>query len=151
MPHNILPRRPQSATFWGGELQMAQTVPELIITTANAIPGNPSYIHLGLVMGTSVRSRSQMGNFFSKLKSLGGGKIGGYENLVRAARDEALNDLRERAGNMQATAIIAFRFDTSSMASGASDGEDYFEVTAYGTAIRSLTALEAEASSDHAN
>jgi uncharacterized protein YbjQ (UPF0145 family) len=130
---------------------MAKPAPELTITTANALPGNQQYTHLGLVMGTSVRSRSQMGNFFSKLKSLGGGKIGGYENLVRAARDDALNDLRERAASLQATAIIAFRFDTSSMASGASDGEDFFEVTAYGTAIRSLSALETEVSNDHAS
>ncbi|MBU2766700.1 YbjQ family protein [Acidithiobacillus ferrivorans] len=121
---------------------MAKTVPELTITTANGLPGQRPYVNLGLVMGTSVRSRSQMGNFFSKLKSIGGGKIGGYENLVRAARDDALADIKERAASLQATAIIAFRFDTSSMASGASDVEDYFEVTAYGTAIRALSALE---------
>jgi uncharacterized protein YbjQ (UPF0145 family) len=128
---------------------MAKAAPELIITTANALPGGPPYVNLGLVMGTSVRARSQMGNFLSKLKSIGGGKVGGYENLVRAARDDALADIKGRAASLQATAIIAFRFDTSSMASGASDGEDFFEVTAYGTAIRSLSALETEVSNDH--
>lgn len=106
----------------------------MLITTSAEISGKQISQTLGTVYGVSVRSRSELGTVMGKIRSLTGGKMAGYEKLVKAARENAVADMQEQAKNNGADAIICFRFDSTSM--GAGNEEEFIEVTAYGTAVR---------------
>jgi uncharacterized protein YbjQ (UPF0145 family) len=106
----------------------------MLITTGTDIAGKSIAQTLGAVYGVSVQSRSDMGNFMGKIRAITGGKMGGYEKLVKTAREQAVAAMQQEATNVGADAIIGFRFDSSSMGSG--NDEDFMEVTAYGTAVK---------------
>lgn len=67
---------------------------------------------------------------FASLKSLVGGELVGYSTLLQRARDDAYGRMIKDAKSKGANAIIAFRFQTSTITQGAS------EVVAYGTAVK---------------
>ncbi len=64
------------------------------------------------------------------LKNIVGGELTGYTELLREARNEAINRLEKEAESMGANAVVNIRFATSSVAQGAA------ELFAYGTAVR---------------
>ena len=96
----------------------------------NDLPGYEIEEVLGEVFGLTVRSRnvgSQMGAGF---KSLVGGELKGMTKQLAASRVEAQERLVDEAEAKGATAILAFRFDTSEL------GSTWTEICAYGTAVR---------------
>ena len=64
------------------------------------------------------------------LKSLVGGEIGGYSEMLTEARQTAISRMVKAALEFDADAIICLRFTTSSIMTNAS------EVLAYGTAVK---------------
>ena len=58
-----------------------------------------------------------------------GGELQSYSKLLAAAREEALERMKQDAAKLGANAVINFRFQTSTISQGAS------EVIAYGTAV----------------
>lgn len=100
------------------------------ITDLNA----PHMEILGTPMGISVRSQSQIGSFFTKIRAMAGGRIGAYQRIVKESRDEAIAEMLEQARTMGATHVIAFRFDSTEIKPSSDEG--YVEITAYGTAVR---------------
>ena len=113
---------------------MGKTTQETIVVSTGDAASPDAVEVLGIVMGVIVRSNSQAGNFLSKLKALGGGKLVGYQKIVRESREEAIAEMVEKAAALGATRVIDFRFDSSEIKPG-EDGS-FVEVTAYGTAIR---------------
>ncbi|OFC61815.1 hypothetical protein BAE30_03750 [Acidithiobacillus caldus] len=105
----------------------------MLVLTTTTVPDQRIVKTLGAVYGLSVRSRSETGNMLGKLRSFAGGSMGGYEKLVRQAREDAVTGMIREAESLGANAVIGFRFDGSSM--GAGDKESFIEVTAYGTAV----------------
>jgi uncharacterized protein YbjQ (UPF0145 family) len=96
----------------------------------NDLPGWEIDEVLGEVFGLTVRSRhlgSQLGAFF---KSLVGGELRGMTTMLVEGRRDATERLVEEAEAMGADAVVAFRFDTSSL------GSTWTEICAYGTAVR---------------
>ena len=63
------------------------------------------------------------------LKNIVGGELKSYSILLTAAREEAMERMIANAAELNANAIINFRYQTSTIAPGAS------EVIAYGTAV----------------
>lgn len=68
------------------------------------------------------------------LKSLVGGELRGYSELLEESRQEAISRMIEQADRLGADAIIAMRFGSSQVMSGAA------EFVAYGTAVKLLKA-----------
>jgi uncharacterized protein YbjQ (UPF0145 family) len=102
----------------------------VLISTMNDLPGWEIDEVLGEVFGLTVRSRnvgSQLGAFF---KSLVGGELKGMTQMLIDGRQHATERLVEEAEAMGGNAIVAFRFDTSSL------GSTWTEICAYGTAVR---------------
>ncbi|MBN6739157.1 heavy metal-binding domain-containing protein [Acidithiobacillus sp. MC6.1] len=93
-----------------------------------------SYKNLGTLIAVNVRSRSQMGNFFSRIRAMAGGRIAAYEGMVRKAREDVMQELAQKAEDMGATHVYSMRFDTSSISIG--KDEDFLEISVYGTAIQ---------------
>src|SRR5205809_1528528 len=83
----------------------------------------------GQVFGLVVRSRGLGGNIMAGLRSLGGGEIKEYTELLEEARRHAIDRMVENANAMGANAITMMRFDSSEI------GQTMSEIVAYGTAV----------------
>jgi uncharacterized protein YbjQ (UPF0145 family) len=75
-----------------------------------------------------VRSRGFAGNLMAGLRSLVGGEIHEYTQLLEEARRHAVDRLVENATLMGANAVLMMRFDSAEI------GETMSEIVAYGTA-----------------
>lgn len=100
----------------------------LIVNTEN-IPGR-RYEVLGLVRGSVVQSKNFGKDFMSAMKTLVGGEIVAYTELLQEARQIAMGRMVTQAEELGADAIVCLRYASSSVMQGAA------EVIAYGTAVR---------------
>ncbi len=102
----------------------------MIITNIEEVPGKKIVAHYGLVTGSTVRAKHVGRDLMAGLKNIIGGELKGYTELLEDARGQAKDRMIEQAKEMGANAIINVRFNTSSIAQGAS------ELYIYGTAVR---------------
>ena len=100
----------------------------LVVTTEN-VPGYHVRDVKGQVFGVVVRSRGLGGNIMAGLRSLAGGEITEYTQLLEEARRHAVDRMVKNATLMQANAIIMMRFDSAGI------GQTMSEIVAYGTAV----------------
>ena len=100
----------------------------LVVTTEN-IPGFRRTKTLGQVFGLVVRSRGLGGNIPASLRSIVGGEIHEYTQLLEETRREAIDRLVRNATKMGANAVVMMRFDSSEI------GQTMSEIVAYGTAV----------------
>src|SRR5512135_2547291 len=101
----------------------------MIVATTPYLAGYRVSEVKGQVFGLVVRSRGFAGNFAAGLRSLGGGEIHEYTELLEDTRRQALDRLVKNATLMGANAVISMRFDSSELAGTMS------EIVAYGTAV----------------
>ena len=101
----------------------------MIVATAPYIAGHRVIETKGQTFGLVVRSRGFSGNLIAGLRSLGGGEIHEYTELLEDTRRQALDRLVRNATLMGANAVISMRFDSSELAGTMS------EIVAYGTAV----------------
>src|SRR5690625_4510403 len=101
----------------------------MIIVTTNEIPNKKVSLVKGLVQGSTVQSKHVGRDIGAGLKTLVGGEIKGYSDMMEQSRKIALERMIDEAKMLNANAIIAMRFQTSSVMGGAA------EVIAYGTAV----------------
>ncbi len=101
----------------------------MIVTTTPYVAGFRVTEARGMVFGLVVRSRGLGGNLMAGLRSLGGGEIHEYTELLEDARRQAIDRLVRNATLAGANAVISMRFDSSELAGTMS------EIVAYGTAV----------------
>lgn len=102
----------------------------MIITNIEVVPNFRIAEHLGLVQGSTVRTKHLGRDIMASLKNIVGGELRGYTELLSEARSEALGRMEEQAASLQADAVINVRLSTASITGGAA------EILAYGTAVR---------------
>ncbi len=83
----------------------------------------------GHVFGLVVRSRGLAGNLSAGLRSLVGGEIHEYTELLEDTRRQAIDRMVQNAALMGANAVLSMRFDSSEI------GSTMSEIVAYGTAV----------------
>ena len=93
------------------------------------LPGQEFEI-LGLVKGTVVQSKNFGKDFMAGMKTLVGGEITGYTEMLVEARQIATKRMVDEAEALGADAVINVRFGSSAVMQGAA------EVIAYGTAVK---------------
>ena len=103
----------------------------MIVTTSLEVPDKKVVEILGVVKGNTVRARNIGRDIGAGFKSIVGGEIKTYTDMIVNARDEAYNRMVNQAIDLKADAIIGVRFMTSMIMQGAS------EMLAYGTAVKS--------------
>lgn len=81
-------------------------------------------------MGNVVQSKHIGRDLVAGLKSIVGGEIRGYTEMMTEARDIAIQRMVEQANQKGADAIVGIRFTTSSIVDGSS------EILAFGTAVK---------------
>ncbi|MBP3882040.1 MAG: YbjQ family protein [Lachnospiraceae bacterium] len=99
------------------------------LATIENWPGK-NYEILGLVKGTVVQSKNLGKDFMAGMKTLVGGEIVGYTEMIVEARAIATKRMVDEAEALDADAVIGVRYGSSSVMQSAA------EVVAYGTAIR---------------
>lgn len=102
----------------------------MIIVTTDFVQGRQVAEMLGIVKGSTIRAKHLGKDIMAGLRSLVGGEIKEYSEMLMEARNESVHRLRDAAEQMGADAVINVRFMTSSVMSGAS------EMLAYGTAVK---------------
>lgn len=102
----------------------------MVVTSTPSIEGKEIESYLGIVMGSTVRARHLGTDILATLKNIVGGELKSYSILLMQARQEAMERMIANAKEMEADAVVNFRYETSTIAAAAS------EVIAYGTAIK---------------
>ena len=100
----------------------------MIVVTTENLPGHRVVDVKGQCFGVVVRSRGLGGNLMAGLRSIVGGEIHEYTQLLEEARRSAVDRMVQNATIMGANAIIMMRFDSSEI------GQTMSEIVAYGTA-----------------
>jgi len=101
----------------------------VLVSTMNDLPGYTADKVFGEVFGLTVRSRDFGSNFTASFRSLGGGEVPEYTQMLAESRHVAVMRMCQMAQQMGANAILAMRFDCNEIAQTMS------EVAAYGTAV----------------
>jgi len=101
----------------------------MIIATTEHVAGHRVVETKGEVFGLIVRSRGLGGNVMAGLRSIRGGEIKEYSELLEQTRRHAIQRMVENATAMGANAVVMMRFDSSEIANSMA------EIVAYGTAV----------------
>ncbi len=101
----------------------------LIVTTEHVV-GREVVEVLGLVKGSTIRTRHVGSDIMAGLRSLVGGEVKGYVIALNDARSEATERMLTEAASLGADAIVCTRYSTSQVMTGAA------EILAYGTAVK---------------
>lgn len=101
----------------------------VILSTTESIYGKKIVKHLGLVRGSSIRSRHIGHDILAKLRGLVGGEIHEYTKLMAESREQVLDRLMDDARELGGNGVVGIRFSTSQIAVGAA------ELMVYGTAV----------------
>ena len=99
------------------------------LVSIETIPGQ-DYEVLGIVKGTIVQSKNFGKDFMAGMKTLVGGEIKDYTEMLVEARQIATKRMVDEAEQMGADAIIGVRYTSSSVMQSAA------EVLAFGTAVK---------------
>lgn len=101
----------------------------LLILTINDVPGKKITEVVGLVKGSTIRSKHIGKDIGASFKQLVGGELTGYDEMLVEARKIAIGRMVEDAKSQGANAIIGFRLTSAAVMQGAA------EMLAYGTAV----------------
>lgn len=100
------------------------------IVTTETITGEEIKETLGIVKGEVVQSKNLGRDFMASMKTIVGGEIKGYTEMIRTSRQIATKRMVEEAESLGADAIVAVRYGSSSVMQNAA------EIIAYGTAVK---------------
>ena len=99
----------------------------MLLITLNYVPGKEIEA-LDVVKGTTVQTKNFGKDFMSSMKTLVGGELSAYTEMLNEARQIATKRMVDEAEALGADAVINIRYGSASMMQGAA------EVVVYGTA-----------------
>lgn len=99
------------------------------LLTINKVPGKNIVEVLGYVKGSTVQTRHVGKDIMASFRSLIGGEVASYADMMNDARKIATERLLRDAEQLGANAVIGFRLQSSTIMGGAA------EIIAYGTAV----------------
>ncbi len=89
-----------------------------------------NYEELGVVSGSTIQSKNMFADFGQGLKSIVGGELHSYTDMMEKAREKATRRMVDQAVRMGADAVIGVRYTTNSIMAQAA------EVLVFGTAVK---------------
>ena len=101
----------------------------MLLVSIHQIPGK-EYEVLGMVKGCVVQSKNFGKDFMAGMKTLVGGEIKGYTEMLIEARQIATKRMVDEANALGADAVVGVTYGSSAVMQGAA------EVIAYGTAVK---------------
>ena len=101
----------------------------MLLVNTEHIPGQ-EYQVLGLVRGSTIQTKHLGKDLTQSLKTLVGGELRAYTEMMDQARDLATERMAGEAARLGADAVVSIRYATSAIMQGAA------EVLVYGTAVK---------------
>lgn len=103
----------------------------MILTTTPNVEGYPVKNYLGLVCGEVISGVDFVKDFAAGITNFFGGRSGSYEKELIEAREQAINEMAQRAAQMGANAVVGIDMDYEVLGQGG----NMLMVTASGTAV----------------
>ena len=110
---------------------MAQT--DFPITTTPSFEGRRIVEYRGLVSGDAILGANMFRDLFAGLRDMIGGRSGAYEKVLRAAKNQAIEDMLESARERGGNAVVGVDLDYETIQ--IQDGGSMLMVSATGTAV----------------
>ena len=102
----------------------------MLIVSTESVYGKTISESLGIVKGEIVQSKNFGKDFMAGMKTLIGGEIKGYTEMIKEAREIATKRMIEDAEKLGADAVVGVRYGSSAVMQGAA------EMIVYGTAVK---------------
>jgi uncharacterized protein YbjQ (UPF0145 family) len=103
----------------------------MIVSTTTVLEGKPVREYIGIVTGEAILGANVFRDLFAGIRDVIGGRSGSYEQVLREARDTALQEMQAEAQKRGADAIIGVDLDYETVSQGT-----MLMVTASGTAVK---------------
>lgn len=104
---------------------------KIIVTTTNGVEGKKIVEYKGIIFGEVVSGVDFIKDFAAGITNIFGGRSGSYEGELISARENALSELKQRANNIGANAIVGVKVDYETLGQGG----NMLMVTVSGTAV----------------
>ncbi len=98
--------------------------------TTERVAGKTISKNLGVATGSTIRARNIGRDIVAGLRTLVGGEVPEYTEMMAHARNQAIERMLAKANEMGADAVVGVRFSTAMIMQGTA------EVMAYGTAVK---------------
>jgi UPF0145 protein BT_3410 len=103
----------------------------MLVTTTPIIEGKRIVKYYGIVSGETIIGANVFRDIFASIRDIVGGRSGAYEEVLRMAKDTALQEMQAQAAQMGANAVIGVDLDYETVGGSGS----MLMVTANGTAV----------------
>lgn len=104
----------------------------MLLTTTPAVEGKKIVTYYGIVSGETIIGANVLRDFMAGLRDFFGGRSGSYEEVLREAKQTALQEMSNEAERMGANAVVGIDLDYETVGSSGS----MLMVTCSGTAVR---------------
>ena len=108
----------------------------MIVTTTSLIEGRPVSQYLGVIAGEAVMGANIFKDIFAGVRNIIGGRSGAYEKELESAREAAFEDIRAKAAEMGADAIVGVDIDYEVISATGGGGGSMLLVSVSGTAAK---------------
>ena len=105
---------------------------DLIVSTTPTLEGKPIQQYLGIVTGEVIVGANLFRDFFANIRDIVGGRSGGYERILRDAREQAIQELQAEAASRGGNAVVGVDLDYEVIG----DTGSMLMVSASGTAVK---------------
>lgn len=103
----------------------------MILTTTPTIEGHTIREYKGIVAGETIIGANFMKDFFASIRDIVGGRSGSYEKVLMEARETSMAEMKQRAAQLGANAIVGIDVDYETIGESSS----MFMVATSGTAV----------------
>lgn len=101
----------------------------MILSTTPNIEGQRIRQYCGIVSGEAIMGANIVRDFFASIRDVVGGRSGSYEEVIRKAKNEALDEMQREAMRLGADAILSIDIDYETI------GTSMLMVAVSGTAV----------------
>jgi uncharacterized protein YbjQ (UPF0145 family) len=101
------------------------------LTTTPSIEGRRIKRYCGIVAGEAILGANLLKDVFAGIRDLVGGRSAAYERELQRAREIAMEEMQERAGELGANAVVGVDLDYEVLG----QGNSMLMVSASGTAV----------------
>ena len=103
----------------------------MIVSTTPSLEGKRITDYKGLVTGETIIGANLFRDLFASIRDVVGGRAGSYEEVLREAKDNALDEMKENARRLGANAVVGIDLDYETVGNNGS----MLMVSASGTAV----------------
>ena len=83
----------------------------MLMSTTNTLEGREIVSYLGIVTGEAILGANIFRDLFAGIRDIVGGRAGAYEKVLRGAREQAFEEMAEKARELGGNAIVGIDID----------------------------------------